>query len=469
MKKYFMALFMVIGLVCSTGVAYAEEGVLLPDELNQQNVVNDSMELESDMECSSLEGYEMLVLNESVDAEGCWDLFTKVNELRVSKGELPLKLSYRATQTAMRRAQEINTVYLHEEPNHGHQQLEIPKIPGSENLSIGHYSGLSSYYSFENSAAHYCNMINSIDDTVGVGNYGTGYVLVFDCDPIGYYKEDYEMTKDQLISMYKKDSLNAEVLVDTNQYSTMAFKPFYYQSNMDMGTTQQLTATVTPHPATIKNISKVNTPIVATTLNWTSSNTAVATVNSNGVVTAKKTGTSVITAKLYNHVITYNINVTSNGSPIEEELTDYLVKYRTHVQNVGWQSYVPDGLMSGTEGRSLRLEGINVALDKDISGGIEYRTHVQNVGWQSYVGNDVMSGTSGRSLRLEGINIRLTGEAAELYDVYYRTHVQNIGWMAWAKNDEASGSAGYSWRLEGIQIQISRKRRTSTFRFRCSS
>ena len=65
-----------------------------------------------------------------------------------------------------------------------------------------------------------------------------------------------------------------------------------------------------------------------------------------------------------------------------------------------------------------------------------------------------MSGTSGRSLRLEAIQIRLTGAAASKYDIYYRVHSQNIGWMGWAKNGAPAGTAGYAYRLEAIQIKI---------------
>lgn len=131
------------------------------------------------------------------------------------------------------------------------------------------------------------------------------------------------------------------------------------------------------------------------------------------------------------------------------------VKYRTHVQDIGWQNYVQNGNTAGTTGRSLRLEGINIKLDNnEYGGGISYQTHVQNIGWQNYVQNDQMSGTSGKSLRLEAIRIKLTGEIEKYYDVYYRVHCQNFGWMGWAKNGEDAGSAGYSYRLEGIQIVL---------------
>ena len=131
------------------------------------------------------------------------------------------------------------------------------------------------------------------------------------------------------------------------------------------------------------------------------------------------------------------------------------VQYRTHVQNVGWQGYVRDGAMSGTSGRALRLEGINISLaNHPYSGSIRYRTHVQNIGWQGWRYDGAMSGTSGQSLRLEAIRIELTGQMAKHYDVYYRVHAQNVGWMAWAKNGESAGTAGYAYRLEGIQIVL---------------
>ena len=135
------------------------------------------------------------------------------------------------------------------------------------------------------------------------------------------------------------------------------------------------------------------------------------------------------------------------------------VSYTTHVQNIGWQSYVSNGQMAGTSGRSLRLEGIKIKLaNQDYSGNIEYRTHIQNIGWEKeYKKNDEMSGTSGRSLRLEGIEIKLTGEIANHYDVYYRVHAQNFGWLGWARNGEQSGTSGYSYRLEGIEIKLIEK------------
>lgn len=145
---------------------------------------------------------------------------------------------------------------------------------------------------------------------------------------------------------------------------------------------------------------------------------------------------------------------------IKEEASDAPnvgVSYRTHVQDDGWQSFVADGDMSGTSGRSLRLEGIEIKLNSGINGSIEYRTHVQDIGWQSFVADGDMAGTSGRSLRLEAIQIRLSGEIANQYDVYYQVHAQEFGWLGWAKNGEYAGTSGYAYRLEGIRIKLVKK------------
>lgn len=135
------------------------------------------------------------------------------------------------------------------------------------------------------------------------------------------------------------------------------------------------------------------------------------------------------------------------------------VAYRTHVENIGWQTWKNEGNMSGTEGFSYRLEGIELQMADDIPAdvGIRYRTHVQNIGWQDWVANGKMSGTQGKSYRLEAIEIELTGTDAAKYDVYYQVHAQNIGWLGWAKNGESSGTAGYGYRLEGVKIVLVEK------------
>jgi polygalacturonase len=138
------------------------------------------------------------------------------------------------------------------------------------------------------------------------------------------------------------------------------------------------------------------------------------------------------------------------------------ITYRTHIQNEGWtQGWMNNGVLSGSEGKGYRLEGIEIKLTGSlpVGLGIEYRTHVQNKGWeQKWAANGGFSGSEGEGLRLEGIQIRLTGENAVDYSVKYRTHIQNEGWaQGWVSDGALSGSEGKSLRLEAIEIVIEKQ------------
>lgn len=132
------------------------------------------------------------------------------------------------------------------------------------------------------------------------------------------------------------------------------------------------------------------------------------------------------------------------------------VSYRTHVQTNGWETdWRADGAMSGTQGQSRRLEGIEIRVQSDLDLGIRYMTHVQTYGWETaWRADGAVSGTEGQSKRLEAIRIELTGADAAQYDVWYCVHAQHFGWLNWAKNGEQAGTAGYAYRLEGIKIRI---------------
>lgn len=157
------------------------------------------------------------------------------------------------------------------------------------------------------------------------------------------------------------------------------------------------------------------------------------------------------------------IKLVKNGEPAPGNTKNPFMKkqviYQTQIQDIGWQDFVCNGEVSGTSGRSLRLEGIKIQLNNQkYNGGIEYKTHIQDIGWETlWKSNGEMSGTAGRSLRLEAIKIQLTGDMAQNYDIYYRVHSQEFGWLGWARNGEPAGTAGFSYRLEGIQIQLVEK------------
>ena len=129
------------------------------------------------------------------------------------------------------------------------------------------------------------------------------------------------------------------------------------------------------------------------------------------------------------------------------------ISYRAHVSNIGWQKSVADGEVSGTTGRSLSVEALEVQLE-GIEGSVSYRAHVSNIGWQNSVVDGETAGTTGRSLPVEAIEIELTGAAAETYDVYYRVHSAYVGWLGWTENGKPAGTAGKSLAVEAVEIQL---------------
>lgn len=165
-----------------------------------------------------------------------------------------------------------------------------------------------------------------------------------------------------------------------------------------------------------------------------------------------------ITKEEYDSLNVVTENETENQSTIitanNTEGATPSVTYSTHVEDIGWQTAVTDGEMSGTEGQAKRLESIKISVNNVQDLGVRYTTHVQDQGWGDFVSNGAESGSTGKARRLEGIKIELTGTNAQLYDIYYRVHAEYYGWMNWVKNGELAGTTGEAKRLEAIEIMV---------------
>lgn len=132
------------------------------------------------------------------------------------------------------------------------------------------------------------------------------------------------------------------------------------------------------------------------------------------------------------------------------------ITVRSHTSNIGWMSPVGGGSVAGTTGRGLPMEALEAQLGwYGHSGSIELRGHVSNVGWQQW--SEGHCGTTGKSQRIEAVQIRLTGEAAEKYDIWYCAHVSGIGWLDWACNGAAAGSAGKGRAIEAVKLILVEK------------
>lgn len=131
-----------------------------------------------------------------------------------------------------------------------------------------------------------------------------------------------------------------------------------------------------------------------------------------------------------------------------------IVEYASHVQDIGWQSSVRNGEVSGTIGKNKKVEGFAVSMKSGASLGVKYRAYVQNEGWQKYIYDGNIAGTVGQNLMMEAIQVELTGSDAGRYDIYYRAHVQDKGWLDWAKNGQEAGTKNFGLKMEAFQIVI---------------
>ena len=122
------------------------------------------------------------------------------------------------------------------------------------------------------------------------------------------------------------------------------------------------------------------------------------------------------------------------------------IKYRSHLQKIGWQDWKKDGEMSGTEGESRRLEAIQIDYNKPIYA----KAHIQTYGWIDYgeITKDTIIGTTGEAKRLECLCLKCEG-------IKYRVHIEGSGWSCWTNADGIStlGSVGQSLRIEAIEIK----------------
>ncbi len=287
-----------------------------------------------------------------------------------------------------------------------------------------------------------------------------------------YIENDTSGTRKYYIAATCSSSIDSEGvkfnIKDDSEISVSTIVLGKTNLTLEEGDNYIVSAVVVPSNATNQNIK------------WSSSNTAVATVDTTGKVTAVKAGIATITAtaadgsekKASCTVTVKSVTPPTTEAPTteapttEEPVTPPVEKptpkvdvtYHTHIQTLGdTQGTKKNGEMAGTSGMAKRLENIWIDVEGNDNLGIQYTTHCQTYGWMPWSCDGESNGTSGEAKRLEAIMIQLTGADKDKYDVYYRVHAQSYGWLGWAKNGEPSGTAGYGKRLEGIQVVVVKK------------
>ena len=118
--------------------------------------------------------------------------------------------------------------------------------------------------------------------------------------------------------------------------------------------------------------------------------------------------------------------------------------YRSHIQNIGWQGYVNAGQISGTTGRSLRIEAIQINSKQ-----VQYRVHMKDLGWGAWCTGNAVAGTTGESRRIEAIQFKSSR------NMRAQGHIQNIGWQKEVVGKDITiGTTGKSLRLEAFRFEF---------------
>ena len=214
-----------------------------------------------------------------------YEILTLVNQERAKVGAAALQMDTTQLEAAMQRAAECHILYDHTRPDGTKCFTALPTPPGgtsrSENITTGGNSSTArgAVDSWLGSAAHKEAMLNTKYKSTGIGVF--------------YYNGRYMFTE-----FFSSQTAN----VPARKYNTSATMTVKANDTRIKMITMNLTSPTVPAGGS-SSVQMIMANYRDTVLNpadftYTSSNTAVATVSSDGVVRGVKKGTASITAYL---------------------------------------------------------------------------------------------------------------------------------------------------------------------------
>lgn len=142
------------------------------------------------------------------------------------------------------------------------------------------------------------------------------------------------------------------------------------------------------------------------------------------------------------------VNNESRWNDFKSRLVETDLQCNAHIQDIGWTGYknTKEGII-GTEGQGKRLEAIQFKANNGLE--IKYRVHIENIGWQDWRRNGEVAGTEGQALKIEAIEIESNK------DLEVQEHIQDVGWMPSSKGKFIHiGTEGKCLRLEAFKIRV---------------
>ncbi len=252
------------------------------------------------------------------------EVFDQLNQYRQEKGLSTLTLDQDLFAAAMERAKETGLYFDHGRPNGTMCYTACSKMD-AENIAAGSSTSTGAMNQWKNSPGHNSNMLNASWKSVGIGCYCTNGV---------YY----------WVQCFSSEAGNSQNVIPNNKTEKQKIQTlddkidFYYRDSKDISLFEGETTN-------LGNIYTVNTgwELVITLLEkesmqYTSSNTSVATVDNNGKITAVGKGKTVIKASIGSKSLDINLTVNKN-------IPDYGKKVITAIEKEG-TNYTMNVLMS---------------------------------------------------------------------------------------------------------------------------
>lgn len=215
-------------------------------------------------------------INGTFDYDETAEVYRQLNALRSSLGLSPLKLDKKLMDVAMQRAAETSIYYSHTRPNGEDCFSLIPFHLGTagENIAAGQTNATNVMTAWTNSPGHYKNMINPDFDSVGIG--------CFYQDGAKYWVQFFTGGAEaELDSRTGKVNKNATIKATG---SNLNIKVMSKDENVIIDIPQQLGL----YNQNITLSDSFKTKIIAPLTS--SSDTSIATINSDGVVTGLQVG-----------------------------------------------------------------------------------------------------------------------------------------------------------------------------------
>ena len=112
-----------------------------------------------------------------------------------------------------------------------------------------------------------------------------------------------------------------------------------------------------------------------------------------------------------NHIVIGTTGQKKRLEAVSISISDIDIAYDVHMQNVGDLKGSIEGQIEGSVGQCKRLEGITI-YTKSIPKGYKliYRTHIESQGWGKWCNAGEYSGTKGKKLRMEAVEIKIEQE-----------------------------------------------------------